>query len=96
MPQPKQKKICPICASEVASLRVSPTTCSGGHKEDERACGECWEAYLSKQVEDRAPGDIRCMFKHEGEHKLDKEQVMDLARKGTMERYFSRIIIHNA
>ena len=88
MPATKQKKICPICAAEVSSFKVSPSTCSGGHSEDERACGECWEAYLSKEVEDKALGDIRCMFHHQGKHTLDKEQVKKLARKGTMERYF--------
>jgi hypothetical protein len=31
-------------------------------EDDQRACGECWEAYLSLQVEERLAENIECMF----------------------------------
>lgn len=82
----KPKKFCPICCADGAALRVSPTTCSGGHDSDQRACFECWEAYLSKEVEEQRPENIKCMFKHTGNSTMDKKRVKDFARKGTFER----------
>lgn len=32
------------------------------HGDDHRACGECWEAHISLQVQERHAADIQCMF----------------------------------
>lgn len=86
----KATKTCPICCADVHSLMVSPATCTNGHGPDQRACTECWEAYLSKEVEEKAPGDIRCMFcpNTPGTNNVISEEVMKkLAYVATFDRY---------
>ncbi|KAF2216861.1 hypothetical protein CERZMDRAFT_80883 [Cercospora zeae-maydis SCOH1-5] len=73
------KKECPVCRSHLQSFKSSPSTCFDQetkqairHGDDQRACSECWELYLSMRVEERAAvyiesaGDhmtnIECMF----------------------------------
>ena len=55
-------KHCIVCSSEVNSLKVSPQHGKHKHAEHECACDECWEAWLSLQVEENLPEEIACMF----------------------------------
>jgi hypothetical protein len=76
-------KECNICDGEVSSLRVSPSHGTRKHSEDERACGECWEVYLSLQVEENKPDQIECMF---CKSTLDFQQIKKLSYISTSER----------
>lgn len=76
-------KHCNICNSDAGSLRVSPQHGQQKHDEHERACDECWEAWISLQVEENKPDQIKCMFCNSV---LDFEQLTKLARKGTVYR----------
>jgi len=76
-------KHCNVCASDVKSLRVSPVHSNHKHSEEERACDECWEVYLSLQVEENKPDQIECMF---CKSTLDFQQIGKLARQGTIFR----------
>lgn len=79
----KDKAFCTICASQVSSLRISPKGHERAHGEDERACDECWEAWLSMQVEENRPEDIQCIFCNSI---IDFEQLASYAWKGTHNR----------
>lgn len=76
----KDPKECNICGAEASSLRVSPVHGTHKHSNDEHACDECWEVYLSLQVEENKPDQIECMF---CKSTLDFQQIAKLARKGT-------------
>lgn len=77
-------KYCTVCSSEVGSLKVSPQhSDQPKHIEHERACAECWEAWLSLQVEENQLDQIKCMF---CASMLGVEQIGQLARKGTSYR----------
>lgn len=80
---PAKTKHCTTCASDVPSLKISPIHGTRKHSEDERACEECWEIYISLQVEENKPDQIECMF---CKSTLDFEQIGKLARKGTISR----------
>jgi hypothetical protein len=80
---PTTMKDCTVCGFEVHSLRVSPKHGTRKHSEDERACDECWEVYLSLQVEENKPDQIECMF---CTSTLDFQQIGKLARQGTLFR----------
>ncbi|KAK5701557.1 hypothetical protein LTR97_004372 [Elasticomyces elasticus] len=46
------ERCCPICGTKDAKLKEPPEICHTNHDDpSERACGECWEAYLSREVE---------------------------------------------
>lgn len=81
-----RKKECPICSADVTSFMYSPETCADRHRPDQRACSECWEAYLSTAVEDKDPSEIDCMFIHGGPSILSEDDLGRLARAGTLER----------
>lgn len=75
---------CNICGSGVGSLRISPQhNGKPKHSQDERACDQCWEAWLSLQVEENQPDQIECMFCNS---LLEAEQIKSFARVGTWER----------
>lgn len=76
-------KNCNICGVETVPLRISPKHGTRKHSEDERACEECWEIYISLQVEENKPDQIECMF---CKSTLDFQQIAKLARKGTVFR----------
>jgi Fe-S cluster biosynthesis and repair protein YggX len=78
-------KHCAICRSDASSLKASPQHDQHKHKAYERACDECWEAWISLQVEEKNPSKIRCMFT-ECTSMLDTAQIGKLARKGTVYR----------
>jgi hypothetical protein len=82
---PITMKHCTICGSDASSLRISPQHGQQKHEEHERACDECWEAWISLQVEKNKPDEIRCMFT-DCASLLDFEQIEKLARKGTVYR----------
>ncbi|KAH9827019.1 hypothetical protein Tdes44962_MAKER09870 [Teratosphaeria destructans] len=77
------RSFCTICGAEDSSLRTSPTTCAEPHTQDERACGECWEAYISMHLEEKLGEQIACMF---CESVLPEKAIKALSRKGTGER----------
>lgn len=91
---PARTKECPICCSEVSSFKKSPATCEEAHGPDQRACSECWEAYLSKEVEEKAPSDIKCIFEHDKavDCQIDRVDLERLAWKDTLIR--SAPILH--
>lgn len=72
------KAYCNTCKSEVAFLRISPHA-----HDDQRSCGECWEFWLSRSVEENRTDEIRCMFCPE---MLNFDQITKLARQATMSR----------
>jgi hypothetical protein len=78
-------KHCNICHSDASSLRISPQHGQHKHKEHERACDECWEAWISLQIEENKPDEIRCMFKG-FTSMLDSEQIKKLALQLTVRR----------
>ena len=81
----RAKKPCTICAAEVAAFESSPASCHNSHDHDsQRACGECWEAYLSMAVEEHQAEDITCMF---CSSLLPEKEVKRLAKDQTGERY---------
>ncbi|KAK5134070.1 hypothetical protein LTR08_006960 [Meristemomyces frigidus] len=86
--QAKAAKSCLVCAAEVSSFRASPATCSLKHTLDERACHECWEAYLSLQVEEQRAEHIACMFCHS---MMPEDEVKRLSRAQTSERYDAKL-----
>jgi hypothetical protein len=56
-------KHCKICASDLRDFtKLSPQDHERAHGDDERACGQCWEAWLSLQVEEKKPDEIECLF----------------------------------
>lgn len=75
---------CNICGSNVKVLGISPQV--HGHARgnlDERACGQCWEAWLSLQIEEKQLTDIQCMFCNSN---MSFEEIKKLARAKTCER----------
>jgi hypothetical protein len=82
---PTTMKHCTICRSDASSLKVLPQHGQHKHAEHERACDECWEAWISLQVEENSPSEIRCMFT-KCTSMLDAAQIGKLARKGTVYR----------
>jgi hypothetical protein len=82
---PINMKHCTICGSDASSLRISPQHGQYKHKDHERACDECWEAWISLQVEENKPDEIRCMFTG-CTSMLDFEQIKKLARQLTVRR----------
>ena len=76
-------KECNTCASDVKSLKISPVHGTHKHSESERACSECWEIYISLQVEENKPDQIECMF---CKSTLDFQQIGKLARRRTVLR----------
>lgn len=79
--------ICPACENGVSSLRVSPKNHERAHGKVERACEECWEEWLSAQVEAHRPEDVKCMF---CTSTMSLEDIGKLGRKGTLVRYAHR------
>lgn len=80
----KMTYYCKICASELRSaLRVSPQSDEHVHDATDRACGECWEAWLSLQVEEKRPSEIQRMF---CEAKMDAEDIRKFGRRATAYR----------
>jgi hypothetical protein len=75
---------CKICASEPVQLRISPQDHERAHGDDERACGQCWEAWLSLQVEEKKPEEIECLF---CKSIISEADFAKLARKATGTRY---------
>lgn len=73
-------KDCIICGLSVSSFLASPTTCAKKHGQAERACGECWEAYLSDQVKIKRAEELECMF---CQSKLPGNALKRLARPTT-------------
>ncbi|KAK3073610.1 hypothetical protein LTR53_004665 [Teratosphaeriaceae sp. CCFEE 6253] len=86
----RSSKHCTICNTEPAVLKTSPTSCSSPHYASvERACGECWEAYLSMAVEEsQAEDDIQCMF---CDSTMPGAEIKRLAREHTAERHEMKI-----
>jgi len=81
---PRKMKYCNICASDGATLRVSPKNHEPKHGEQERACGQCWEAYLSLQVEEKNKfSEIECMF---CKSEMSEAELGSLARERTKNR----------
>jgi hypothetical protein len=81
---PCKMKHCNICASDGVTLRVSPKNHEPKHGEQERACGQCWEAYLSLQVEEKnESSEIECMF---CKSEMSESDFQSLAQKGTKVR----------
>jgi len=69
---------------EGVTLRVSPKNHERKHDEHERACGQCWEGYLSLQVEEKKNlSEIECMF---CTSEISEGDFMTLAQKGTKYR----------
>lgn len=80
-----EKTHCSICRSDLDSaLRLSPQDHEREHGELDRACGQCWEAWLSLQVEEKKPSEIECMFctSH-----ISEDDLLSLARVTTVTRY---------
>ena len=78
-------KHCTICASNVEkSTRLSPQDHERVHGDDERACGQCWEAWLSLQVEEKKPNGIECLF---CKSLINEDDFVSLARDATVTRY---------
>jgi hypothetical protein len=76
---------CTICRSELDSaLRISPQDHERKHGDDERACGQCWEAYLSLQIEEQRPDEIECLF---CKSHMSEADIMGFARTATTVRY---------
>ncbi|KAK5735470.1 hypothetical protein LTR17_008168 [Elasticomyces elasticus] len=89
------ERCCPICSTKDAKLKEPPEICHTSHENpSERACCECWEAYLSTEVErKRSPDeishkhkldDVQCIF---CTTLLPEDQLKPLARSSTGERY---------
>jgi hypothetical protein len=77
-------KHCNICESDGVTLRVSPKNHERKHGEQERAYGECWEAHLSLQVEEKnKSSEIECMF---CTSEISEDDFQSLARRGTKYR----------
>ena len=77
-------KHCSICGSDDVTLRVSPKNHERKHGESERACGQCWEAHLSLQVEERnKSSEIESMF---CTSEISEANFKSLAREGTKYR----------
>lgn len=77
-------KHCSICASEGVTLRLSPKNHERTHGEQERACGQGWEGYLSLQVEEKNNlSEIECMF---CTSEISENDSKSLAQKGTKYR----------
>ena len=77
-------KHCNICESDGVTPRVSPKNHERKHGEQERACGQCWEAHLSLQVEEKNnSSEIQCMF---CTSEMSEADFMNLAQKGTKYR----------
>ena len=67
-------KHCKICASDLRDFtKLSP-------QDHERACGQCWEAWLSLQVEEKKPDEIECLF---CKSPISEADFATLARKAT-------------
>jgi len=80
-----KETMCEICGSQIkGNLRVSPQSCRRRHTDTERACGQCWEAHISTEVEEKAPNQIECMF---CDSILTEAEILKLARRPTGERY---------
>lgn len=71
---------CDICGSDVKQRRIPPQNHDHEHGDDERACGQCWEAYISLQVEEKKPDEIECMF---CKHYLGYDEVKSFAMAAT-------------
>lgn len=52
------------------------------HGDDHRACGECWEAHLSLQVQEKHAAEVQCMFCPKV---LTASEIGDLSRKDSRE-----------
>lgn len=85
---PRPKKDCPICGIAVSSFKESPALCKARHSTSERACLECWEDYLSNEVEEKRAEDIKCMFPHDKHYTIDRDELDRLASKETLARYY--------
>lgn len=78
-------KHCTICASDLDGFtKISPRDHKEVHSDDGRACGQCWEAWLSLQVEEKNPEEIECLF---CKSPMSETDFMSLARKATGIRY---------
>jgi hypothetical protein len=77
-------KNCPICTSEGVVLRLSPKNHERKHNDQEKACGQCWEGYLSLRLEeDNTLSEIKCMF---CTSEMSEDDFKSLAREGTKRR----------
>jgi hypothetical protein len=78
-------KHCTICASDLKDFtKISPQDHERAHNDDERACGQCWEAWLSLQVEEKQPEEIECLF---CKSIISEASFVKLARDATKRRY---------
>ncbi|TKA72696.1 hypothetical protein B0A55_06489 [Friedmanniomyces simplex] len=83
------RKQCTVCATTNPVLKTSPASCHSYHKtNEERACGECWEAYLSMAVEEVGAEEIECMF---CTNPMPEAEVKRLSRVQTGERYDAKL-----
>jgi hypothetical protein len=81
---PRNMKHCSICESDGVALRASPKNHERKHDGHETACGQCWEAHLSLQVEEKnRSSEIKCMF---CTSKMSADDFKSLAREGTKRR----------
>ncbi|KAK4574581.1 hypothetical protein LTR86_001422 [Recurvomyces mirabilis] len=78
---------CPICLTllpKPSALLRNPTTCTTSHNTlAHRACGQCWEAYLSLAIEEQPLEEITCMF---CPSRLPETELKTLCRDKTVER----------
>ncbi|KAK4977188.1 hypothetical protein LTR42_003236 [Elasticomyces elasticus] len=99
-PKVSPKKCCTVCGTDGTVLQNSPESCHLFHHEpEERACGECWEGYLSMEVEKKRLVDkitqkhklaeIQCMI---CTSLLPGEELKLLVRDGTWKRYEATVL----
>lgn len=81
----KNTKHCTICASDLdGHTKISPQDHERTHGDDERACGQCWEAWLSRQVEEKKLDEVECLF---CKSIISEADFAKLARDATTRRY---------
>lgn len=84
----KEKKPphCTICRADLKkSLRISPQDHERKHDTlEERACEDCWEAWLSLRVEEKKADETECLF---CKSTMSLEWLKTLSRKPTLKRY---------
>lgn len=55
------------------------------HADSKRACADCWEGWLSAQVEEKPANQIRCID-DDCSAVITRAELDKLARKGTLDR----------
>ncbi|KAM0716942.1 hypothetical protein Q7P37_006794 [Cladosporium fusiforme] len=78
------KRHCEICGSDYRPLRISSQNHQHPHGNHERACNQCWEAWISLQLEENQPDEIKCMFCNSN---MGFKEISSLARPTTVYRY---------